>query len=274
VSPGDERPLPACPSFPSFWRTVVPLLVLAAGCSSSEQPGPLNVRDEDAGGGRANGTGGASAATGGAPVAPGGGGASACVPALARCDASGDRCCSGTVCAPGTDGVRRCVQVCEDRLECGSLCCALDEATGLRVCADESACPPLECSGERGPCTQPGPSCCEGLTCVFSRAPEYSGCRKPCEKSEECDTGCCVPYANATASFCADATACACAKGNEQCGGVRRCCDGLACTSFDATGAFACKPKCKQNEDCDTGCCVPIAQTAESACLPKEWCAP
>lgn len=239
----------------------------SGGASSQNDAG-----DPTGGGGGGGGAsaGGSSAATGGANGATGGA-TSACLPVLSRCDGEGDTCCAGSVCLD-RGGTRRCVQTCTERRECGSLCCAADEATGQKVCADESACGPLDCSDVGGPCDTPGPGCCDGLTCVSSRAPEYSGCRKPCEQASDCDSGCCVPYANAAAKFCADAAACTCAQKDAKCGGVSRCCAGLACTSYDDSGDFACKPTCTTGEDCDTGCCLPIAGTGEAACLPALWC--
>jgi hypothetical protein len=53
---------------------------------------------------------------------------------------------------------------------------------------------------------------------------------------------------------------------------VRRCCAGLGCSTFDNTGAFACQPLCQRNGDCATDCCVQIATTDESVCLPAMWC--
>jgi hypothetical protein len=257
-------------------------LIATSACSKNDSAssglvdGGAAAVDSDGGVGGGQGSGGfpPMRSAGGQSAGGGeatGGSPSACVPALARCGDNGDVCCSGALCIE-RDGSRRCVQTCVTATDCGSLCCADDATTGAKLCADQSDCPPLECSGVAGPCTQPGPSCCNGLTCVSSRAPEYSGCRKPCTTANGCESGCCVPYADGKSGFCAEAAACACAVLDGVCGGVHHCCDGLACATFDASGAFACKPECQTDADCQSGCCRPIEGTADSACLSADWC--
>jgi hypothetical protein len=107
---------------------------------------------------------------------------------------------------------------------------------------------------------------------VASESPAFAGCRERCETDGDCGTGCCVAFENGDGGFCADRDACRCAAVDEACGGVRRCCPDLTCTTFDATGAFACKPACTDDRDCASGCCVAIRGTNDSACLSPEWC--
>jgi hypothetical protein len=195
----------------------------------------------------------------------------ACLPALARCDGEGLSCCAGSLCL-AEDGVKRCVQTCSSRFDCGSLCCLEDKTANRKVCAAADACPPLPCSEVAGPCEQPGPSCCTALVCVSSTSSDYAGCRKPCGGPSDCDTGCCVPYADGKLGFCGAASLCGCAAADSACGGTRHCCDGLVCTTVDTPGAFACRPSCKTKADCATGCCLGITGTAGSACMPSNWC--
>ncbi|HEX4478484.1 MAG TPA: hypothetical protein VH142_25550 [Polyangiaceae bacterium] len=195
----------------------------------------------------------------------------ACLPALASCDDPSSTCCEGSVCVERS-GVKRCVQTCTTRFDCGSLCCVDDADAGRKLCGDVSQCPPVPCSDVGGSCSQPGPSCCAGLACVSSASSVYAGCRTPCTTSSDCSTSCCVPYASGPGGFCADSSACQCAAADAPCGGTQHCCTGLSCTTSDSSGAFSCKPTCKTNGDCASGCCVPIAGTAESACQTKSVC--
>ncbi|HEX4341620.1 MAG TPA: hypothetical protein VH062_37175 [Polyangiaceae bacterium] len=256
---------------------------VAIGCDGSAN-GPAwhdgTERSADASPGDAsasNAAGGASAvvaspATGDSASSTGGASAAAaCLPPLARCDAAGATCCDGSLCLEQS-GAKRCVQTCSVRADCGSLCCVDDAVAERKVCADAAACPSLPCSDVAGPCTQPGPACCSGLTCVSSASSDYAGCRKPCKASADCDTGCCVPFADGTPGFCGATTLCECAALDAACGGTRHCCDGLVCTSTSTQGTFACRPRCTTNADCDTGCCAQITGTADSACLSPMFC--
>jgi hypothetical protein len=126
----------------------------------------------------------------------------ACLPALTDCDAPRAACCPGTLCVERA-GSKKCVATCTSRFDCGSLCCLTDTATGESLCADTALCAPIACSAVAGVCDGPGRSCCDGLTCISSPDPDYSGCRKPCLHAPDCDTGCCVPYSNGATGFCA-----------------------------------------------------------------------
>jgi hypothetical protein len=263
---------------------------LVAACSSDSGGGEPS--GDGSGGATAN-TGGTTSATGGSVSSTGGkasggngGGAAGgtrggtggsgpdagpgiCVPPLARCDAA--PCCAGSVCVE-SNGEHRCRETCTERTDCGSLCCLEDATSGQKLCADSSSCPAIECSSKGGPCTGAGEACCTGLVCVAWTNPPRSGCEKSCHVGADCETGCCLPLPGANASFCAAADACQCAAVDRTCGGSVHCCAGLECSSFDASGAFACKPTCKLDSDCTTGCCAKITGTVASVCLGKEWC--
>ena len=130
----------------------------------------------------------------------------------------------------------------------------------------------VNCTERGASCAEPGDACCSGLVCVAWKNPPRSGCEKACGAPGDCESGCCLPLANSNTSFCAAAEACQCAALDAKCGGSARCCAGLECTTFDATGAFACKPACKESKDCASGCCAPLTGTSASVCLGKEWC--
>jgi hypothetical protein len=147
-----------------------------------------------------------------------------------------------------------------------------DPVAKRKVCGSADACPGIECSAVGGNCTEPGRACCAGFACVASESPVFAGCRERCDTDDACATGCCVAFENQDGGFCADASACGCAAADGTCGGVQRCCAGLTCTTFDATGAFVCKPSCSGDSDCASDCCVAIRGTSDSACLPPEWC--
>jgi hypothetical protein len=135
--------------------------------------------------------------------------------------------------------------------------------------------------GSVGGCTSVGASCnpdtticCPGAVCVTSTSADYAGCREECTTAADCASGCCIPFANIpNKGFCGAATLCQCAGQDETCGGTRQCCGGLSCSTFDSTGALACHKTCTQNSECSTNCCVKIAGTPDSVCLPaKPFC--
>jgi hypothetical protein len=255
------------------FKLISTTFVVACGAEESKGAAPSGLTDSGAGGAGSGGT----TTTGGAAATSSGGAATAspdsgaCLPDLSRCD-DGAPCCAGSVCSEGSTGERRCRRTCTERTDCGSLCCLEDTASGQKLCTDASLCPAIECSAQGGSCTGAGEACCSGLVCVAWKNPPRSGCEKACGAPGDCASGCCLPLANSNTSFCAAAEACQCAPLDATCGGSARCCSGLECTSFDATGAFACKPTCHEDRDCASGCCAPLTGTSASVCLGKEWC--
>jgi hypothetical protein len=259
-----------------------PLLATTSvvACGSNDQRSGEVRAEAGAGGETSSGgsTGGGSTGGSGTGSSKASGGASsvqareggACLPALARCG-EGESCCPGSVCSTDAAGEQRCLSTCTKSTDCGSLCCLEDEASGQKLCADVSRCPAIECSALGAPCTGVGEACCTDLVCVAWNNPPRAGCEKACNKPSDCDTNCCTPLANSNTSFCAAATACQCAVLDAPCGGSAHCCGGLECTTFDASGTFACKPTCHSASDCATKCCAPLTGTT-SVCLGKEWC--
>lgn len=128
------------------------------------------------------------------------------------------------------------------------------------------------CAASGESCAESVSSCCGDLICVGSTASNDKFCRQPCTEPDDCASQCCVLFEAGNGGFCAPSERCQCAAEDETCGGTRRCCDGLACSTFDETGDFACKPLCQRDADCETRCCQPITGTDESVCLTADWC--
>jgi hypothetical protein len=77
---------------------------------------------------------------------------------------------------------------------------------------------------------------------VESENPDYAGCRYNCTTDEDCDSGCCQPFANSNNGFCVDALYFSCAAIGEPCGmGPPYCCEGSHCTGSEENG-FVCNP--------------------------------
>ena len=255
-----------------IWRaTIAVLVVSAAGCSSESDgsaPGGgsgavVNTTDGGAGGAAGNvsaagnsssagnssaGAGASGGASRGGTTSGGGGGTSG--------GASGASSGGGTSVGGATVSGGR---------------------TGMGGGASGAA------GGSVGGCTSVGASCnpdtticCPGAVCVTSTSPDYAGCREECTTAADCASGCCIPFANIpNKGFCGAAILCQCASQDETCGGTRQCCSGYSCSTFDSTGALACHKSCTQNSDCTTNCCVQVAGTSDSVCLPaKPFCGP
>lgn len=243
------------------------VLALASGCSSDDtgdrEPATGGAT---AAGGMAGDAGGASGADAQVPAGGSGGTGNACLPPLARCDGSRGVCCDGSVCVEEEEGVSRCRKTCTERADCETYCCVEDAALGLKLCAAETLCPSV-CFEQGDACSTTGPRCCDPLICVASTVSDYAGCRPTCTDDDDCSDGCCVPFADGSTGFCAGSGACGCGSEGQTCGGAVRCCGNLVCAGTSPT-VFACYPRCSGPSDCDTGCCIPVTGTGDSACMP------
>jgi hypothetical protein len=135
-------------------------------------------------------------------------------------------------------------------------------------------------AGTPAPCRQTAESCnlssdcCDGVCNAMAAAAELSGCHPRCTVNADCTTGCCLPYGGQTAGYCADAKWCSCGAEAARCGSMLpACCATQFCVGGDAQGTFfECRPRCTQNADCATSCCVAIGMTGNSACLDPVYC--
>jgi hypothetical protein len=176
-------------------------------------------------------------------------------------------CCDGLTCAE-TNGGKACKQGCTSAADCASGCCTDLYDTGVLVCAELDACTnPCKRRGEA--CT-PGSSttpndCCRG-SCVESENPEYAGCRPSCTTDAQCDTGCCVLFANSTNGFCAAAQFCGCGAETQACGpNSPDCCAGTTCAGQTAE-TLTCRRLCTSDGDCPGTKCIPFSDNSASIC--------
>lgn len=193
----------------------------------------------------------------------------------ASCAADGESCersacCDDLACLSLSDGPLTCHAACDEGADCGSGCCVdvrVEGAASRRLCGDEAICFPNGCEAEGRSCGADAP-CCAGLVCVDGARPESrNGCRARCERHEDCDSGCCVPFSGDESGFCDDALYCTCLEPGDACAGTgRSCCEGARCARF-GEDAFSCLPTCESSEDCDGNCCSPI-EGGPDVCAP------
>jgi hypothetical protein len=128
-----------------------------------------------------------------------------------------------------------------------------------------------ECTPEGDDCTPGSNECCEG-GCIESDSEELAGCRPLCNDDEECDSGCCLPFSNASGGFCVAAAHCTCIEEGDECGDFTpsQCCEGTACASTG--GGLSCTQTCTDPGDCATNCCVPLPNTDFEICAPENYC--
>ena len=197
-------------------------------------------------------------------------------------------CCGGLQCSLTNATSGTCRKTCTTGTDCDTGCCTDVKDNGQLVCAPASACTnPCKKRGEA--CQANGGDCCNG-TCVTSTDPDQAGCRPVCNKNEDCDTGCCQLFQNASYGFCAptitctgckadsecatqccikpsdldhalcvDSKFCACANEGAECAGetdIFRCCnDGVCSRPSTSTGPYTCNKKCRSAADCPGACC-------------------
>lgn len=130
------------------------------------------------------------------------------------------------------------------------------------------------CGSPNGSCM--GRPCCDGLTCVDLGSSRV--CQQPCSKDSDCESGCCTDRYDTGDLVCAEPEACMkpCKKRGEACtpatsSSPTDCCQGTCVTSQNPELA-GCRPSCTENEHCDTGCCVPLAGSANGYCASAEYC--
>lgn len=188
----------------------------------------------------------------------------------ASCSQDSD-CCGMYSCTEISPGTSRCYQACFGPEECETACCTDYHDIGTAICA-----PVEECEN---PCKKQGEvcedrsECCQGTCVTGTDNPDWLGCRPSCNQDEDCFTGCCQLYSNATYGFCVVAKYCGCGAEGVLCGPYEpACCDGLECTSTDVEGEYTCKPRCQEDTDCASNCCVPITGTDFSVCYDSSYC--
>ena len=65
----------------------------------------------------------------------------------------------------------------------------------------------------------------------------------------------------------------ACHKAGEPCGSSLECCDGSTCNNTaQAPSLNGCHPRCTQNADCQTGCCLLYTGDTRGICTDAMWC--
>lgn len=207
-------------------------------------------------------------------VGDSGSGVSACHGENGACGTSADFCCEGFACGTtNSEPTPHCMKKCASHGECSTGCCAPLGDSGITVCLSRLFCPDIFCSAEEQPCASDAP-CCEGLACaVFSTT---SVCKRVCTRHEECATGCCAPLGTSGTKACLAESYCPtvfCGTEDQSCLDQNPCCEGLVCAVFPTTPATsACRPICKQNKDCETGCCASLGKDHPNACLDKTYC--
>lgn len=131
------------------------------------------------------------------------------------------------------------------------------------------------CKKTGEPCTDPT-ECCTGNLCNNNGpSPDQLGCQVACAQNTDCPSGCCLLFQGGNnGGFCTDAKWCSCGTTMSPCSStLPKCCDTHVCLGTDPQGtSYACMQKCKQNSDCASNCCVPIASLGVSACLDKSYC--
>jgi hypothetical protein len=172
-------------------------------------------------------------------------------------------CCEGLRCTAISPTSRVCYKPCAHGSDCASGCCTDLRDTGDLECAPASACQ-NPCVKRGGSCTSGSTTCCNG-TCVESTAPDQAGCRPVCSTSADCDTGCCVLFANQPIGFCTSIGYCGCGAG---------CAAGSSCLSFDGSN-FGCYKDCKEDTDCPGQCCTSdIPGKDHGSCVTSTSCCP
>lgn len=279
----------------SVWFYFGNMLVLAA-CSSERLPETRDgstadarvivkldgKREPTAGSGMGGATG--DSAHGGATGDAAGGAptdASAVVPAChtagGPCNTAIDYCCAGFSCgSTSLEPGYHCLKNCSAHSECATGCCAPLGDTSITVCLDPLFCPAVFCHQAEQTCLD-GLPCCEGLACaVFGTTTESSACKPVCTDHGDCATGCCAPLGDSGTQVCLEQSFCPsvfCLAEDVACQGGLPCCEGLVCALFATTPrTSACKPVCKENKDCATGCCVSLGADYPSACLDRTFC--
>lgn len=64
-----------------------------------------------------------------------------------------------------------------------------------------------------------------------------------------------------------------CRRSGEPCSTPLDCCDDATCNSTSAVPELnGCHPRCMQNTDCATGCCIPFSGQTRGFCGDAKWC--
>jgi hypothetical protein len=171
-------------------------------------------------------------------------------------------CCDGLRCTAISTTSRICYKPCANNTDCTTGCCTDLKDTGDLECAPAAACQ-NPCVKRGGSCTT-STTCCNG-TCVDSTAPDKAGCRPVCNTNADCDTGCCVLFANQPFGFCTSIGYCGCGAG---------CPAGSSCLTFDGSN-LGCYKDCKEDTDCPGQCCTSdIAGEDHGSCITSNNCCP
>jgi hypothetical protein len=178
-------------------------------------------------------------------------------------------CCDGLTCTENASDQPVCRIPCAQASDCTSGCCTDLYDRGVEICAEAAAC--ANPCKKRGDATcnagsTAGDRCCRG-SCVQATNPDYAGCRPTCAMDADCDTGCCVAFADNQGGFCADARYCSCSAVGAPCGGDQDvdCCDDTRCVAFGDT-PFTCHSECDASRPCVTGSCRTLSDASASVC--------
>ena len=112
--------------------------------------------------------------------------------------------------------------------------------------------------------------CCAGDLCNRNGpVAELMGCQVACTQNSECPSGCCYLFIGGNnGGFCAPAPWCAC-------GGTGAACSSSlpACCNTHMCQGGVCNPKCTQNSDCATQCCVDLPLIpGVKTCVDRMYC--
>ena len=129
------------------------------------------------------------------------------------------------------------------------------------------------CTAAGGDCRDDANACCNGTTCVFDTADRSKAvCAATCLSDDQCNSGCCTALIEGTQAVCAPPNYCAsaCATPGTSCE-TTACCANAVCVVSTVTGT-SCAARCATHEQCVSGCCAPLDNTAELVCSPPTFC--
>jgi len=128
--------------------------------------------------------------------------------------------------------------------------------------------PDIVSSGrQEAPCAS-GDDCLDGYACI--RTGKASFCSQKCARF---DSTCPSGYRCSTEQeICVPTREGECRSGHERCGAeFDPCCSGTACVDWADWGAV-CSPRCAADENCWSGCCLPVSGESRGVCAPPAHC--
>lgn len=216
-----------------------------------------------------------------------------------KIECPGKLACAGANCMPAVDN--KTVFACGDASCPGEapvcvlgICLTVDQLAC--VCAEPDAqnvysnCKSLlpqggpVCTPEDGLCDGSPTSCCDGLSCLrgedATKRQALGLCKVPCKSDKGCKaTECCTSADGIAGSFCANRDACRSECRSDiraECDGdLKPCCKGLICAMSPSDPSLnGCQVGCREDDQCDSGCCILFSDQESGVCAPKDRCPP